>query len=50
MASMLLQSIVTYIPHLLIALLLLSLGFFASHLNHCSIMPICKARRSLSRL
>jgi hypothetical protein len=30
MASMLLQSIVTYIPHLLIALLLLSLGFFAS--------------------
>lgn len=30
MASVLLQSIVTYIPHLLIALLLLGLGFFAS--------------------
>jgi len=30
MASVLLQSIVTYIPHLLIALFLLGLGFFAS--------------------
>ena len=30
MASVLLQAIVTYIPHLLIALLLLGLGFFAS--------------------